>query len=353
MAIIYLTGYEALAQDFRGHSIQPAGLEPAVFHQTVSFNTTGPGFVQLPTGTYRFLRLIADTPAHFRIATASTASGTTTQQALQAGEQLYIGVSRESLWLSAIEGVAMAGGGVVVVSGAVVVSGGGGFMTVSGGGGFITATGIITVTGFLPVAVSGAVTVTGFLPVAVSGPVTVSGAVAISGAVLISGGGGFITVTGAAGDTAHDAADAGNPVKIGGVALVTHSVANVVSGDRTNVLTDKIGRLIMISSQSRDLLGKQATTVTTTGEAVIIAATTSEFHDLIAVELTHSGTSGVQVTIRDVTTSGTSYNYWLAAAGGAVLRWSPPLQQGTATAWTATVTPATTLYVNAQFAKNI
>lgn len=259
----------------------------------------------------------------------------------------------------------------VSVSGPVTVSGTvvavqSGVYTVSGTVNAV-ATGVRTISGAVTVS-GGFITVSGTLPVQVSGtvPVAVSGAVVISGGggfittsgsggfISTTGSGGFITATGITGNVAHDAADSGNPVKIGGKALVTHSVAAVVSGDRTDVLTDKYGRLLVISSQTRDLMGKQATTITTTGESTIISATASEFHDITTLIITHQATSGIVVTVRDVTTSGTAWLIDLAAGGGIVATFNPPLQQGTATAWTAeTSTTGVTYHVFAHFVKNI
>lgn len=52
------------------------------------------------------------------------------------------------------------------------------------------------------------------------------------------------TNTMAAGDVAHDAADSGYPVKVGGKATTTALPTSVASADRTNLVTDRYGRFL-------------------------------------------------------------------------------------------------------------
>ena len=105
----------------------------------------------------------------------------------------------------------------------------------------------VTVTG--SVGVSGPVTVQG--DVGITGPVTVDGAVAIDGPVTIDQ---PVTVNGTVGvsgtvntnasvqgNVAHDSPDAGNPVKVGGVATAGVQ-AEVDGGDRVQAAYDLRGR---------------------------------------------------------------------------------------------------------------
>lgn len=228
--------------------------------------------------------------------------------------------------------------GAVAISGAVVISGGGGFLTISGSGGFITVTGNVLVSGVHPVTVSGAVVVSGG-----------------GGFFLISGSGGFITVSGVTvGNVAHGTADSGNPVKVGGFALTTHSVSGVISGARTNFLTDKYGSQVF-TAWPVDLITTTGRLISVTGETVIVVATASEFHDILWMDVTHNGTSQVLIQFRDVTTSGTLHQRYLAAGGGMILPFgSTPLIQGTATAWTAAITTSDVTYsVNVMYRRRI
>lgn len=63
-----------------------------------------------------------------------------------------------------------------------------------------------------------------------------------AGAIVDTFGGG---ASSAAGDVAHDAADSGNPIKIGGKAETT-APATVADGDRVNAWFDEYGRLVIV-----------------------------------------------------------------------------------------------------------
>src|SRR5689334_19864379 len=73
------------------------------------------------------------------------------------------------------------------------------------------------------------------------------------------------------GNVAHDAADSGNPNKIGGQARTTNPAA-VADADRVNFIADKLGKQVVVNS-IRDLKGIQKTTITSsTSETTIITA---------------------------------------------------------------------------------
>src|ERR1051326_7633473 len=48
------------------------------------------------------------------------------------------------------------------------------------------------------------------------------------------------------GNVAHDAADAGNPVKVGGFTIVNSWPSKVGSGDRSNFISDELGRQVIV-----------------------------------------------------------------------------------------------------------
>lgn len=77
-------------------------------------------------------------------------------------------------------------------------------------------------------------------------------------------------VTIATGDTAHDAADAGSPVKVGGKAAVSALPTAVANNDRTNLATDRYGRALVVPVDIGKLTWKVIGSYTTaqTGSAI-------------------------------------------------------------------------------------
>lgn len=160
---------------------------------------------------------------------------------------------------------------------------------------------------------------------------------------------------GVGGTVAHDGADAGNPVKIGGQARTTNPTA-VADADRVNAIFDDLGRLVVVPHQVRDLVATQATTITnSTTETTIVTAAASTFHDLTHLTITNASATAVVVTLRDATGAGTPCTYALAANGGIVLAYPTPKKQGTVnTNWTVQLSVNTvTVYIVAEYVKNI
>lgn len=92
------------------------------------------------------------------------------------------------------------------------------------------------------------------------------GGSAISALPITDNSGSITTDT--AGDVAHDSADSGNPVKIGGKAATSLPTA-VASGDRTNVLTDTFGRPLTAHIDAAMQIWKSGNyTTTQTGTAI-------------------------------------------------------------------------------------
>lgn len=144
------------------------------------------------------------------------------------------------------------------------------------------------------------------------------------------------------GDVAHDAADAGNPQKMGGVAKSANPTA-VADGDRTNFIADLAGRQI-VGFAPRDLVTRGSATISTTTETSIIAAGgVGVFHDIVGIILTNTSATAVRVDIRDVTAGTVQFSVALAANGGAVIMPNIPFNQTTAnSAWTAQLSAAVT-----------
>lgn len=158
-----------------------------------------------------------------------------------------------------------------------------------------------------------------------------------------------------AGDTAHDAVDAGNPIKFGGVARTTNPTA-VADADRVNASFDRLGRLLVALDGPRELLIENTITLSSTTETSLLAAIASTFQDLTIIWMTNTSSTPVRVDIRDVTGGAVRFSFFLAASGGGA---APPifrpLKQTTVnTAWTAQLSTAITdVRIFAQAVKSI
>lgn len=106
----------------------------------------------------------------------------------------------------------------------------------------------------------------------------------------------------AVGDIAHDSADSGNPVKVGGKAANALPTA-VANAERTNLITDLFGRLMVTSIDPAQQLWKQVEATTTqTGTAIWTPASGKR----------------VAVTSEEITTGGTTAcvaTIWLSTSG--------------------------------------
>jgi hypothetical protein len=158
------------------------------------------------------------------------------------------------------------------------------------------------------------------------------------------------------GSVANASADSGNPVKIGAQARITNRTA-VTDGQRTDVVADDMGRLVVIQNQVRDLVTQATTTISTTTESTILAAgAAGVFHDLTLLVFTNTGNTATRVDVRDATAGTVRFSIWLpAAGGGAILQPPVPITATTAAAnWTAQLSAATTdVRIFVQAVKNV
>lgn len=146
------------------------------------------------------------------------------------------------------------------------------------------------------------------------------------------------------GQVAHDAVDAGNPLKVGGQARTTNPAA-VADGDRVNAMFDKLGRQVVVNQQCRDLVTTNNITLTGTTETTLLAAGgAGVFHDVTMLVMSNSSGTAVRVDIRDTTGGTVLLSMFLAAnGGGAVMPFQPPMNQAAAnTNWTAQLSAAVT-----------
>lgn len=163
-----------------------------------------------------------------------------------------------------------------------------------------------------------------------------------------------------AGDVAHDAADSGNPVKIGGKAVNAEPAAVSASGDRANLITDLVGKLITLpyANPENFVSGAITSAMTGTTSTSLIAAPAAGLRNYITqitVSNAHA-TVGTDIVIQDGSGGTTLYTIPAAAVyGGAVLTFPAPLRQPTtATAiYCANVTTGASTKVSASGYKGV
>ncbi len=160
--------------------------------------------------------------------------------------------------------------------------------------------------------------------------------------IPISDNGGTIT-TDTSGNVAHDASDAGNPVKVGGQARTTLPTA-VADADRVNAIFDKIGRQV-VTKCPRELRVKNNITLTGTSETTLLATGgAGVFRDIYFLSMSNTSATNVRVDIRDATAGSVWQSFLLPGdGGGVVLQPAEFIPQATANNnWTAQLSGAVT-----------
>ena len=160
----------------------------------------------------------------------------------------------------------------------------------------------------------------------------------------VTNAGTFAVQAASAGDTAHDAADSGNPVSQGLNARTTN-VAVVSDGDRVRAIADKQGRQIVQPFAPRDLVTIQHTQIASSSAetTILTAGAAGVFHDLTALIITLQTATACTVTIKDSTAGTTRMILQLPATVGAIAgaTFTVPVPQATAANnWTATLSSA-------------
>lgn len=156
-----------------------------------------------------------------------------------------------------------------------------------------------------------------------------------------SGGSPFVPERAAVGEIAHDAADSGNPVKIGGKALSADPTA-VATGDRANALFDLIGRLVVAPYTIPQNLtrGQNSSPITTTTTTQVVAAPAGSLRLFVTTVVAYntSATASI-VTLTDGSGGATLLSFNLPATSGQVSITLPaPLRLTAATALHAVCT---------------
>lgn len=137
----------------------------------------------------------------------------------------------------------------------------------------------------------------------------------------------------AVGNIAHDAADAGNPVKVGGKAVSAEPTA-VTANDRANFITDLVGKLITLpyANPENFVSGAITSAMTGTTSTSLIAAPAAGLRNYITTIIVSNAhaTVGTDIIIQDGS-GGTTLMTIPAAAvyGGAVITLPVPLRQPT------------------------
>ena len=158
------------------------------------------------------------------------------------------------------------------------------------------------------------------------------------------------------GDEAHDAADAGNPIKIGGKALTAQPTA-VAANDRVNAMFDIYGRQVSIAAL-REMKGSQITTITaSTSETTVVTADATYKLDVYGVIVTNTSATATEVHFKDDTAGTTRFTISVPANDmrGFMLPMDAAHLQGAANDnWTATaVDSISSLIITVLFVKNL
>ena len=166
------------------------------------------------------------------------------------------------------------------------------------------------------------------------------------GMVALDNAGRVHTVPG--GGVAHDGADSGSPVKVGGRAR-TSDIAAVASDDRTDMVADTLGRQVVTLDQipENSLSGKATFSNTTAADVIAAQGAGIRIHVTDLVVTNAHASVGTKVEIRDGTTV-----LWQAYAapggGGFAHRFRRPLRLSANSALTARcVTTGADVDVNA------
>lgn len=160
------------------------------------------------------------------------------------------------------------------------------------------------------------------------------------------------------GHGATAAAVPSNIVYHGGRGTTSNPTA-VTDGQAVGLMTDKLGRLVTVTSHVRDLCGDQRTNVAVNTETTVVSAgAAGVFRDLTYILITTAGAAAQTITLKD-STGGTTrmvINYPNAAvAPGSpfFVTFNPPLKQTTAANnWTVTQGTATACNYSIGYVEN-
>lgn len=154
-----------------------------------------------------------------------------------------------------------------------------------------------------------------------------------------------------AGNVAHDAADSGNPIKIGAkVETSPKGITLPIDGDRTDLYADSDGMLMVKNHTSNaDTINERiADTAGTSAAFTNFSAVASTFNYVTTIAVYNSSATNGYVDIRDGTAGAILFTVPAPTVGGSVITFPVPLRQPTAnTALAYDVSGAlTTVYIS-------
>lgn len=164
--------------------------------------------------------------------------------------------------------------------------------------------------------------------------IPITGTVTV-GSHAVTNAGTFAVQAASAGDVAHDGADSGNPVKVGGKATNVEPAAVSATGDRANFITDMVGKLITLpyANPENFVSGAITTAMTGTTSTSLVAAPGAGLRNYITTIIVSNAhaTVGTDIAIQDGSGGTTLLTIPAAAVyGGAAITLPVPLRQPTA-----------------------
>ena len=148
------------------------------------------------------------------------------------------------------------------------------------------------------------------------------------------------------GQVANDVADAGNPIKIGGIARQANPTA-VTALDRVDATFDDLGRQVFRPIAVRDLTRTAYISLATGTETELVPGASGEFHDLLYVMCANESDAAVDVDFRSGTGGSVMFSITVPADGTAGVAPPLPLKQNEADQdWTADIDDITGTTVN-------
>ena len=165
-----------------------------------------------------------------------------------------------------------------------------------------------------------------------------------------------VGVTGNAG-AAFDAPVTGtapaNVLYQGDRAATTYPTA-ATDGQIVAVMSDKVGRGVVVANAPRDLIGTvMLNSSSSSAVSFITAGGSGVFNDIISLIITNESSTATIVSLSDNGSGGTVYKFAIAANGGIVINFPTPLPQGTSNAaWDVLNSAAVACDYIAVFAKN-
>jgi hypothetical protein len=153
------------------------------------------------------------------------------------------------------------------------------------------------------------------------------GSITVDGTVTANAGSGTFTVDLGAnndiqGDVAHDAADSGNPIKIGAkVETSPKGITVATDGDRTDLYADSDGQLVVkVGTTGADLISERVSDTAGTSAAFTnFSAVASTYNYVTAITIANTSSTDGYVDFRDGAAGSVKWTVPIPANGGATV----------------------------------